>query len=68
MRKILSGEDLIAILGDEARKAGSQRDWAKRHGIAEATVSSVLHGRRKPTLPIRRALGLTPIVMYVREQ
>jgi hypothetical protein len=38
--------------------------WAKHHGISEAYVDDILHGRRLPGEKITKALGLEKALLW----
>lgn len=58
--------DVLKLLAEECRKAGSQAAWARRHEIWPGYVSDVLHRRKEPGEAILRALGLAKVVRYER--
>jgi DNA-binding phage protein len=63
--RALGGKDISAdpcdvrrLLRDEVKKAGGQSEWARRTGVNRVTVSKVIHGERKPTPDVLRALKI----------
>jgi len=65
-RSELSNVDVRVLLKAECDKAGSQRAWAKAHGVSAAYVSDVLSDRRNPGRSILAPLGLIETTRYVR--
>jgi hypothetical protein len=61
--RILEQKDIVQLLRAEVEKAGSQTAWAKKHWIDLAYVNGVLHGARRPSERIIRALGLRTVVL-----
>lgn len=51
-----------------AGKSGGQSNLALMTGISRQFVNDVIHGRRKPTNRILKALGLRRIEIYVSRQ
>lgn len=62
----LTQPDVVARLREATLLAGSQRAWARAHGVSAAYVSDVLSGRRDPGESILRPLGLATVVRYSR--
>ena len=64
--KPLSKADLVKMLLQRAKRAGSQQALAEALGVTPAYLSDVLGGRREPGPKILAALGLRRRVVYVR--
>jgi DNA-binding transcriptional regulator YdaS (Cro superfamily) len=60
----MTADDVRSLLAAECKKAGSQRNWAKRYDLSDAYVSDVLLGRREPADAICSALGINRVVKY----
>jgi DNA-binding transcriptional regulator YdaS (Cro superfamily) len=58
LKSQLSPEQVRQRLIDACAKAGSQRAWAKAHGISPQAVSDVCSGQREPSEGIGNALKL----------
>ena len=56
--KMLSADDVRAMLRAECEKAGGQTAWAKGHGVSPQFVCDVLSGYRAPGAAIANGLGL----------
>ena len=54
----MTTDDVLVLLRDECRKAGSQTTWAKAHDVSKQYVTNVLHGQNPPGDKILAALGL----------
>jgi DNA-binding phage protein len=63
-RPLLRIEDVIRLLRDEVKRAGSQTEWARRNGVERTSVSHVLSGRKRPTKDIVKTLKLEKVVAY----
>ena len=61
---MLTEHELIERLRDAVNRAGSQKDFAQRHGLSEQYLSDVLRSRREPGQKILDALGLERVVRY----
>jgi hypothetical protein len=57
----MDDQRILKLLRAACEKAGSQRAWAKAHGIAPAYPNLVLTGRRRAGPQILAALGLTRV-------
>ncbi len=57
---------VVAELKHQCRKSGSQRVWAREHGISEQHLSDVLNGRRDISEDIANACGFMRVVTYQR--
>ncbi|HEV2054676.1 MAG TPA: helix-turn-helix transcriptional regulator [Methylomirabilota bacterium] len=64
--KPLSKVDLVELLRQRAKRAGSQQALAETLGVTPAYLSDVLAGRREPGPKILEALRLRRQVVYVR--
>jgi hypothetical protein len=58
--------DVIRLLRSEVKRAGGQKEWARKSGVAPSMVSMVLSGDRPPNEKIIRALKLRRIVIFER--
>lgn len=56
--ELLNHEQIQDELRKACEAAGSQKAWAKRHGVGTSYVCDVLMGRRGPGPSILDALGL----------
>jgi hypothetical protein len=61
--RVLEPKEIVKLLHAAVKKAGSQKTWAKRAGIDRPFVNKVLHGRKRPTKKMIRALGLRIVVV-----
>ena len=59
----LTEDGVRARLKAAIEKAGSQRAWAREHGLSAPFVNDVLRGNRQPSDRICEALGLVRVVM-----
>lgn len=50
--------DVVRMLREACKAAGSQRAWAERHQVPPTVVCDVIRGERDPSPTILRALGL----------
>lgn len=57
-RKLLTIEDVRALLESEVEAAGGQRAWALRAGMSATFVGKVLRGTDPPSERICEALGI----------
>ncbi len=64
--KPLSKADLVELLRQRAKRAGSQQALAEALGVTPAYLSDVLGGRREPGPKILEVLRLRRQVVYVR--
>lgn len=55
---------VLNILEQNCRKAGSRLAWAKAHEVSPSYVNTVFSGRREPGKKILDALGITKRVEY----
>ena len=57
--------DLVDILRVRCREAGSQKAWAKKHGLSPAYVNDVLQGRREISDNFATMLGFERRVIFL---
>lgn len=57
-------DDLIAILRVRCQERGTQKDWAKDHGVSPAYVNDVLQGRREISDNFAALLGFERRVIF----
>jgi len=63
----LTADDVRSMLRAACETAGSQGDWAARHGVTQPYISHVLTGRREPPRAILKAMHLERVVeVYYR--
>lgn len=63
----MTPDSVRALIRRACREAGSQKAWAKRHGVNEAFLSQVLRGEREPSPAILEPFGLERVVIYRRK-
>ena len=61
---MLDHDQLVALMKQETRNAGSQKTLAMKWGISQQQLSDVLNRRRMPGPRILRMLGFEPVTMY----
>ena len=61
---MLDQTQLIALLKQQIKDAGSQKTLAHRWGISQQYLTDVLKRRRMPNRKILDALGYESVVMY----
>src|SRR5215469_762796 len=66
MRALLDQKDVVRSLRLEVKRAGSQKEWAKKNGVTQSLISMVLSGDRPPNNKIISALKLRRVVVYER--
>lgn len=64
----MTQDELIQMLYQKVRAAGSQKKLAKLLGITPAYLGDILHGRRDPGKSILSALKLERIVRYEKQK
>jgi len=64
--KMIYNEQLIRLLHDACRAAGSQRNWCDAHDMPEHKVSAILAGKMKMPPYIAKALGYEPVRDWVK--
>lgn len=62
----MTEHDLLQILRNQVALAGSQRLWAKAHGVPESVISTTLSGRRALSPLVANALGFAVRTTYAR--
>ena len=63
-KKRLSTNDVVELLKARCNEAGSQKDFASKHGVSASYISDVLHKGREPAGVILESLGLERVVEY----
>lgn len=66
--KPLSKADLVGLLRQRAKRAGSQQALAETLGVTPAYLSDVLGGRREPGPKILEGLKLRRQFVYVQRR
>jgi hypothetical protein len=67
-REVFLGlEDIVRLLRDRVRQAGTQAEWARRNDVNPADLSSTITGKRPPTKDVLRALKLKKVFAYEHE-
>ena len=61
---VVTDKQLRKILKARCDEAGSQRAWAKKHGLEESVVSRVVNGDRGFTEIVLKALKATQVRQY----
>ncbi len=56
--RVVDDADVVERLRAAVAAAGSQRAYALAAGLNEGDLSSALSGRRPPSTPLRRAVGV----------
>jgi hypothetical protein len=64
--RVLDQKDVVRLLRSEVNRAGGQKEWAKKNGIAPSMISMVLSGDRPPNKKILSALKLRRAVVFER--
>lgn len=65
----MNEQDIIDRLREAIQSAGSQRAFAKQHGISTQYINDVLRGRREIGQKILEVLGVEKIITYrLREE
>ena len=59
---------VIELLKKACAKAGSQKAWARAHGLSQAYVSDVLQRKRGISDSVAEALGYRVVVTYQKLQ
>jgi hypothetical protein len=57
-RTILNKKDVVALLQQEVKRAGSQMAWANEHGYDRTVLCTILSARREITASIIELLKL----------
>lgn len=63
--RIVTDNDVLDRLRAAVARAGSQRAYALAAGVNEGDLSSALSGRRPPSTPLRRAVGVEHALVHV---
>ena len=61
---MLTHDQLVSLLKQQIKEAGSQKILAHRMGISQQFLTDVLKGRRMPGAKILRMLGYESMIMY----
>lgn len=61
---MMTADDVRDKLREACAELGSQKAWAKRHGVGDAYVSDILAGRREPGESVLKGLRLKRVVSY----
>jgi hypothetical protein len=64
--RALDQKYVIRLLRSEVNRAGGQKEWAKKNGVAPSMISMVLTGDRPPSKRIISALKLRRVVVFER--
>src|SRR5258708_7974969 len=62
--RALDQNDVVRLLRSEVRRAGGQKEWARKSGVAPSMISMVLTGDRPPNEKIISALKLRRVVIF----
>ncbi len=62
--KMFERKDVVLLLHDEVKRAGSQDAFAKKTGIDRTALNKVLNGTRLPSPSMIDVLGLAPIYVF----
>jgi hypothetical protein len=54
------------LLRSEVKRAGGQKEWARKNGVAPSMISMVLTGDRPPNKKIISALKHRRVVIFER--
>lgn len=63
--RLVTDDDVLDLLRAAVARAGSQRAYALAAGVNEGDLSSALGGRRPPSTPLRRAVGVEHALVHV---
>ncbi|MBI1689546.1 hypothetical protein [Methylorubrum sp. DB1722] len=63
--RVVTDAEVVALLRDAVREAGSQRAFVKAAGVNEGDLSSALNGKRPPSTALRRAVGVETALVLV---
>lgn len=61
---MLTHDQLVSLLKQQVKDAGSQKQFAFRWGISQQYLTDVLKGRRMPGPKILKMLGYESMVVY----
>ena len=63
--KMLELKDVVSLLREEIKRAGSQEaSFAKKTGIHRTALNKVINGARLPSALIIDVLGLAPVYVF----
>ena len=62
--KMLELKDVISLLREEIKRAGSQEAFAKKTGVHRTALNKVINGARLPSALIIDVLGLAPVYVF----
>jgi hypothetical protein len=62
--KMLELKDVVSLLREEIKRAGSQGAFAKKTGIHRTALNKVINGARLPSALIIDVLGLAPVYVF----
>jgi hypothetical protein len=62
---IFDDDDIVQLLRTAIEREGSQLAFARRHGLNRSFVNMVVMGKRSPSKPIAKALGLCRVYRRV---
>lgn len=65
MDEVFDAADLIDILRVRCQERGTQKGWAKDHGMSPAYVNDVLQGRREISDNFAALLGFERRVIFL---
>jgi hypothetical protein len=60
-------EDIVRLLQQRVKQAGTQAEWARKNDVNPADLSSTITGKRPPTKDVLRALKLKKVFAYEHE-
>lgn len=63
--KNLSPEEMLNLLKDAVKKAGSQKAWAEANNVSPQYVSDCLNMARQIGISVALPLGYVPVTVYV---
>ena len=62
--KMLELKDVVSLLREEIKRAGSQEAFAKKTGVHRTALNKVINGARLPSALIIDVLGLAPVYVF----
>jgi len=65
---ILDDNDVILLLKAAIEREGSISAFAKRHGLERTQLTKELHGKRPPSAPLIKAMGLLKVYVPQRDR
>ena len=60
-------EDIVRLLHEKVKRAGTQAEWARKNDVNPADLSSTITGKRPPTKDVLKALKLKKVFAYEHE-